>query len=188
MPVRAQQHRMENYDPANTDDDPSDVEHARPGKVTDLVSSKKGKLDMGGVKTSVEEKRTERKEAQLSVATWKWARRLLCGDTVLVKLYGGRYWRTTEQLYREHAELEAVRVVMVHGSSQAVARLLQRFDECLTEDDAAHDDQKVITSIFLAEWLWQKILQVNVRSGLRDQRVNTLLSYHATAPTVLPQA
>eukprot|EP01046_Picozoa_sp_COSAG06_P073731 COSAG06_NODE_22193_length_731_cov_0.965190_2_plen_77_part_00 len=76
---------------------------------------------------------------------------------------------------------------MVHGSSQAVARLLQRFDECLTEDDAAHDDQKVITSIFLAEWLWQKILQVNVRSGLRDQRVNTL-SYHATAPTVLPQA
>ena len=95
---------------------------------------------------------------------------MLCGnDTLLLALYGGRYWRTTEQLYREHAELEAVRLVMVDGQSQAVARMLQRLDEQLERDsklDAADNDKKlVITSIFLAEWLREKIERAKVRCG-----------------------
>jgi hypothetical protein len=56
---------------------------------------------------------------------------------------------------------------MVEGTSQAVAGLLQRFDKRLEKDTKVGEDYKkiVITSIFLAEWLREKIQRAKVRCG-----------------------
>ena len=153
------------HDPANVDEDRVVADPTRD------MDRTQGIPDMDIVLKRVEERRTEREKALSAgkrVAAWKCVRRLLCGnDTLLLALYGGRYWRSTEQLYREYAELEAVRVVMVEGTSQAVAGLLQCFDERLEKDTKVGEDYKkiVITSIFLAEWLREKIQRAKVRCG-----------------------
>eukprot|EP01046_Picozoa_sp_COSAG06_P008897 COSAG06_NODE_455_length_15521_cov_8.312022_20_plen_246_part_00 len=122
-------------------------------------------VDMDQVMRDAEEERKARQLAEDGQRSlfWMCARRVLCGETLLVKMYGGRYWRTTQQLYREQAELEAIRVVMVEGQPQAVGRMLQRTEEQLAADDKADDGHRVITSIFLRTWLKRKIEQAKVR-------------------------
>ena len=74
-------------------------------------------VDMAQVMRDAEEERKARQLAEdgQHSAGWRCAKHLLCGETLLVQIRGGRYWRTTLQLYREQAELEAIRVVMVEG-------------------------------------------------------------------------
>lgn len=121
-------------------------------------------VDMAQVMRDAEEERKARQLAEDGQHSegWRCARHLLCMETLLVQIRGGRYWRTTLQLYREQAELEAIRVVMVEGQPQALGRMLQRTEEQLAEDDKTDDRHRVITSIFLRTWLRGKIEQSKV--------------------------
>ena len=121
-------------------------------------------VDMAQVMRDAEEERKARQLAEDGQHSpgWRCAARLLCGKKLLVQIHGRRYWRTTLQLYREQAELEAIRVVMVEGQPQAVGRMLQRTEEQLAKDNKADDGHRVFTSIFLRTWLKRKIEQSKV--------------------------
>lgn len=121
-------------------------------------------VDMEAVLVDAKKLRAARKQAEFKQQSRAWrCARAVCGEPCLFRVKDRRYWRETEELYREQAELEAIRVTMIQGTSQAVGRMLQRSKVQLELDEKCDDDERVITSIFLRMWLQRKIKQAQVR-------------------------
>ena len=119
-------------------------------------------IELGGAELLADREVSEAQEAQEKHMSTRWKiLRCLFGVRFLEMLWGKRYYLTTEQLYRERSELEAIKHVMVDGSSQSVARMLQRLDRQLQRcsDASSEAESGLITSPFLMQWLTAKIIR-----------------------------
>eukprot|EP01047_Picozoa_sp_COSAG01_P091751 COSAG01_NODE_23283_length_821_cov_0.768698_1_plen_226_part_10 len=121
--------------------------------------------DLEGVFQEAEQKRQIRQREKQLLWPWRCARYILCGSLRPVEwILGKRFYRSTEELYRERAELLSVRNIMVDGRPQAVASMLYNFNEILDPEFTSEllkgegkEQQEVLQSLFLREWLSSKI-------------------------------